>query len=176
MDVLAHGLWTNIMYKAIPATSTHKKTTYWGIFFGIFPDLWAFTPIFIYFFYEAIVLHRPFRFENPQDTNHALPLDSLTHHLYNLSHSLVVWAVVFACSWLIIRKMPWALLGWALHICIDIFSHSTKFFPTPFLWPISNFHINGWSWGDPTFMLINYGSLLIFYLFVVPKLRQKFGK
>lgn len=173
MDIFAHGLWTNVMYKAIPATRADKKTTWWGIFLGIFPDLWAFTPVFVYIFFEAIFKHHTFRFVSPQDSPGPLPLDSLTHHLYNLSHSLVVWLIIFGLTWLIIKKFPWPLLGWALHIGIDIFSHSSKFYPTPFLWPISSFHVNGWAWADPVFMLVNYGALLVLYLFLVPKLKRK---
>lgn len=163
------------MYKVIPQTRGNRRTTWWGIFWGVFPDIWAFTPVFGYFFYEAIFLHLPFRFENPQDTVQHLPLDGLTHHLYQLSHSLVIWAVVFGLTWVTIKKMPWPLLGWALHICIDIFSHSSKFFPTPFLFPISKFYVNGWAWASPVFMIVNYSLLLLLYLFLVPKLKSKFS-
>ena len=163
------------MYKVIPTTRANKKMTYWGVFFGVFPDIFAFTPVWLYIFY-VFFTGKGFRFSNPEDNGGHIPLDSLTHHLYNFSHSLIVWAVVFGITWLILRRMPWVLLGWALHIGIDIFSHSTKFFPTPFLWPVSNFHVNGYSWGTPIFMTINYGVLLILYIFLVPKLRQKFSK
>src|SRR5258708_4895758 len=102
MDILAHGLWTNIMYKVIPATKANKKTTYWGIFFGIFPDLWAFTPVFVYIFYNWIFHGQKFHFARPEDGG-IIPLSSLTHHLYSLSHSLVIWAVVFIIFWLSIK-------------------------------------------------------------------------
>jgi hypothetical protein len=63
-----------------------------------------------------------------------------------------------------------------LHICIDIFSHSSAFFPTPFLFPVSNFYVNGHPWSHPTFMVINYGLLILLYLFVIPRLKQKFSQ
>jgi hypothetical protein len=173
MDIFAHGLWTNVLYKAVPQTRNNKKTTFWGIFFGIFPDLWAFTPVFTYFIYEAIVLRQRPHFASPQDSPIPLPLNGLTHNLYNFSHSLVIWAVVFLFVWAVSKKLPWVLLGWALHVCIDIFSHSSKFYPTPFLFPISKFHVNGWPWASSVFMIVNYSLLLILYLFVVPRLRQK---
>jgi len=175
MDILAHGLWTNILYKTIPATRQEQNTTGWGIFFGIFPDLAAFTPVFVFIFYRAIFLGQKLAFVRPEDGNEGIPLSDLTHTLYNFSHSLVIWVVVFGISWLILRKVPWVLLGWALHICIDIFSHSSQFFPTPFLFPISKFFINGWSWGEPVFMAVNYGLLIILYIFVVPKLKRRFS-
>ncbi|MEO8065830.1 MAG: metal-dependent hydrolase [Candidatus Doudnabacteria bacterium] len=176
MDIFAHGLWTNAMYKAIPETRKDRKATSWGIFFGIFPDLFAFTPVFAYIFYEALFVSHSFRLVSPQDAPGPLPLDGLTHHLYNFSHSLVIWAVVCLVIWIMFRKFPWVLLGWALHICIDIFTHSSKFYPTPFLFPVSEFYINGWPWVEPVFMLVNYGLLLVLYLFVIPKLKSKFVK
>jgi len=173
MDILAHGLWTNVMYKVIPNTQKDRKITRWGIFFGIFPDLFAFTPVFTDVFFRLIFFGQRLHFGPPEDNGQTIPLDNLTHHLYNLSHSLVVWALVFALAWLIFRRLPWVLLGWALHICIDIFSHNSHFFATPFLWPISNFHVEGWSWGSPVFMIVNYSLLLILYIFLVPRLKSK---
>lgn len=175
MDIFAHGLWTNVLYKAIPQTRKDKKTTFWGIFFGIFPDLVAFTPVFAYIFFEALFRHHRLMFASPQDATGPIPLEGLTHHLYELSHSLVIWAAAFGLTWLVIKKIPWPLLGWALHICIDIFSHSSKFFPTPFLFPVSDFYVNGWAWAEPVFMSVNYGLLLILYFFVIPGLKKKFS-
>jgi hypothetical protein len=161
------------MYKLIPETKNRKRMTYWGVFFGIFPDILAFTPLWIYIFYNAFIRHQGFRFLSPEDNAPAFPLDRLTHGLYNISHSLVIWGVVFAVTWVLIKRVPWVLLGWALHICIDIFSHNSRFYPTPFLFPISNFHINGYPWSETKFMIINYGALLILYLFIIPKLIKK---
>ena len=175
MDVLAHGLWTNVMYKLIPETRNNKKTTWWGIFFGVFPDLVAFTPVFAYIFYRGIFLHTWIRFAPPEDTNQTIPLDQLTHHLYNFSHSLVIWLIVFVLVWLLFRKTPWVLLGWALHICIDIFSHSSQFFPTPFLFPISKFYVNGIPWAEPVFMIVNYSALVLLYIFLIPRIKRKFS-
>lgn len=159
------------MYKAIPSTRNEPRTTYWGIFFGIFPDILAFTPFWAYIFYNFLILRRKFEFVSPEDNGH-IPWEGLTGSLYNLSHSLVVWAVIFIVVWLILKKIPWMLLGWALHIGIDIFSHSNQFFPTPFLWPVSKFHVNAVSWAGPVFMIVNYGALLLLYLFVVPRLKK----
>ncbi len=173
MDVLAHGLWTNVMYKLIPETKNNKHTTYWGVFFGIFPDIVAFSPLWFYILYNLVINHHTFKLVRPEDNGPAFPLETLTSQLYNFSHSLVIWAVIFAITWLIIKRLPWVLLGWALHIGIDIFSHSSQFYPTPFLFPISKFHINGHPWAELKFMVVNYGTLLILYVFLIPKWRKK---
>jgi hypothetical protein len=160
------------MYKVIPPTKDNKKTTYWGIFFGVFPDLVAFTPVFVYIFYRWIFQGLKFEFIRPEDGG-SIPLDGLSHHLYNFSHSLVIWAVVLAIVWIIIKRFPWVLLGWALHICIDIFTHTSEFYPTPFLFPLSKFHVSGVSWAEPVFMAVNYGALVILYLFLIPKITKR---
>ena len=71
--------------------------------------------------------------------------------------------------YLIKKKFHVFLLGWPLHILIDVPTHSSKIFPTPFLFPISNYTFNGISWGNPIFMLINYSALFIVYLFLFRK-------
>lgn len=57
--------------------------------------------------------------------------------------------------------------AWAIHILIDIPTHSDKFFPTQFLWPLSNYKFYGIIWATPWFMIINYGALVIAF-FIVP--------
>ncbi len=160
------------MYKLIPETRSMRKTTWWGIFFGVFPDFFAFTPVFFYVFYNWIFKHKALVFGPPED-GRIMPLNDLSHQLYNYSHSFVIWLIVVGVVWFAYRRFPWILLGWALHIGIDIFSHSSEFYPTPFLFPISNFQVNGNSWGEPLFMTINYGLLLVFYTFIVPWLIRK---
>jgi hypothetical protein len=40
--------------------------------------------------------------------------------LYNGTHSALVFPVCFAAVWLLLRKPPLEMLGWALHILIDV--------------------------------------------------------
>jgi hypothetical protein len=53
------------------------------------------------------------------------------------------------------------LLGWVFHILIDIPTHTLRFFPTPFLWPISSYCASGISWANRWFLLANYSALAI---------------
>ena len=39
--------------------------------------------------------------------------------LYNLVHSFLPWAVVFAIVWIVTAAIPWPLLGWPAHISLD---------------------------------------------------------
>lgn len=47
------------------------------------------------------------------------------------------------------------MLAWPLHILVDIPTHSERFFPTPFLWPLSDFHVDGHPWSDPRIFIPN---------------------
>jgi hypothetical protein len=62
--------------------------------------------------------------------------------IYNVTHSAVVWAPCFAAVWLVARRPVLELLGSALHIAIDIFTH-TGIFAIKFLWPLSSVHFDG---------------------------------
>ena len=170
MDILAHGLWTNVMYKAIPETRNNRKLTYWGIAFGLLPDLVSFTPVFIYGLYALIFKHQAFFAGPPGPDN---PFFNYAVQSYNYTHSIVIWLAATILLWIILKKFPIIMLGWALHIFIDIFSHTEAFFATPFLFPISGFKISIVSWAHPVFMLINYSLLIILYLFVIPKIAKR---
>ena len=55
--------------------------------------------------------------------------------------------------------------GWALHIILDIGTHPAEYYPTRFLWPLSDAHFGGISWRTPWFLLLDYALLaLCFFL------------
>lgn len=176
MDILAHTLWTNAGARAanavaekkgLPAQSGKKFhiSPAWAAFWGVFPDLFAFTIPFAVHFYSIIFLGKTFgeSFARPAMVEGGITKGfELAHTLYNYSHSLVIWGVVFLLVWFIFKRPRYELLGWALHILIDIPSHVLAFFPTPFLFPISNYYFPyGIQWSNQWYMLINYGLLLI---------------
>jgi hypothetical protein len=171
MDVLAHGLWANVMFKIIPKSRHDKKLTWWGIACGVLPDLLTFTPIFALLFFDLIVGRRNLTGGRPDLDN--FPLGELTHQLYNYTHSFVIFALAVIVVWAIWKKFPIYFLGWGLHVFIDIFTHSREFYPTPFLFPIVPYEFNGFPWSHPVFMVVNYGALLLLYLVVLPKLKKK---
>jgi hypothetical protein len=57
------------------------------------------------------------------------------------------------------------LLGWLLHIVIDIPTH-VGIFALHFLWPLSSFSVSGSRWENRWFMAANYGALLLVYLWI----------
>ncbi|HTN70465.1 MAG TPA: hypothetical protein VMO00_05185 [Methylomirabilota bacterium] len=154
MDVVAHGLWGGALF-----SSQGRKMFLGGLLLGMVPDLLSFGPFFI--------LHP--RWLTLRITGHLSgppPLSILpgyVFHAYNVTHSLVVWALSFILIWLLMKRPPWLLLAWALHIVCDIPTHTTSYFPTPFLWPFPTPFVNGVSWATPSFMIANYLCLIVVY-------------
>ena len=161
MDILAHALWTHAVHRGASKAKNFKlsKKDIWiAIFFGLAPDLFSFGPYFI----REISYHGLKIFGGGPPDPSTIP--AYIHNSYSFTHSLVIFLVVFGLIWLIRKNPYWLMFGWGLHIATDIFSHSTSFFPTPFLFPLSNYHVNGYSWGHPLFMAINYSLLVIVYV------------
>jgi len=59
--------------------------------------------------------------------------------------------------------------AWVLHICMDIPTHGTAFFPTPFLWPVSDFHVDGMPWSTPIIFIPNVLLLAVLYAWFLCK-------
>ena len=190
MDILAHTLWANagvrvanaVAEKNLPTGRQEKKSFHispgWTTFWGIFPDLFAFTIPFLARFYFIFIGQNSFSvFFRRTEGGMGGAEDglSIAHTLYQYSHSLVIWAVVFAVVWAVFKRPRYELLGWALHILIDIPSHVLAFFPTPFLFPISDYRFPyGIQWSNQWFMIINYSALLLVWGgIVIKKLRSK---
>lgn len=135
-----------------------KKEFLQAFVFGMVPDLFSFG-----IFWIATTLG----FYARPNFSHAAPDESLipayVHTLYNVTHSLFIFAVIFLIVWFF-RKRPFLpMLAWGFHILIDIPSHSTEFFATPFLWPFSDFKVNGIQWGSPIIFIPNVALLMIAY-------------
>ena len=71
----------------------------------------------------------------------------------------MVFAAVFGLVWAMLRRPVFEMLGWALHILIDIPTHQ-GIFAVHFLWPLSNYGINGIRWEQRWFLVLNYAALL----------------
>ncbi|MBS3114196.1 hypothetical protein J4448_03770 [Candidatus Woesearchaeota archaeon] len=150
MDIFAHGLWTYAVF--------HKKKYVWlATLFGLLPDFLSFGIIFV-----INLLNSNFH-RGPPAIN---SLPDWLFAAYNMTHSFVVFLFVFILIYAFTKKLFWALTAWGIHILIDIPTHSFIYFPTPFLWPLSDYKFNGISWSNPWFMLVNYSALMIVFLMI----------
>jgi hypothetical protein len=153
MDIASHGLWGGIAF------GRKNKKRFWLAFvFGILPDLLSFG-IFTIATFLGISERPEFR-NGPPDPSR---IPQYIYTLYDLTHSLITFLVIFAVLWIIFRKPIWEFCAWGLHILMDIGTHSTAFFPTPFLWPFSDFRVNGIPWSHPIIMIPNIILLIVIY-------------
>ena len=177
MDIFSHGLWAGVAAKAVNKSSgiagkIKRPLKVWHtVLWGVFPDLFAFALPFVWMFWNIIFGDLKFSdFPRPETVEPAvrdtLPVFQIASGLYNISHSLIVFVLVFALIWFFLRRIPWEMSGWFLHVLIDIPTHSYKFYPTPFLWPISEWKFDGFSWGVPWFIILNYSAIILAYWFL----------
>jgi hypothetical protein len=160
MDVLAHGLWSFQLFQK-------QKWQKWAMLVGIVPDLLSW---FIFMLYN--IFTQSFNWQDHDMSK----LPDWIWTLYNISHSIFIWLLIFGAAWLIFRKVQWIILPAIIHILIDIPTHSRDFLPTPFLWPISGWHFPGISWGEQWFMILNYTciALGLAYMWAFPHLVKRF--
>ena len=180
MDLPSHIFWTYLVFKIINEKIKKPLNMKLAVFWGIFPDLFAFGIPILLLFAELLTGKISFsnlpgvtKIEPPQQNfNSIVQLVSL---LYSASHSFVILfiAIIILTAILYLKRkspatlaqiIPWEMSGWALHILIDIPTHSTPFYSTPFLWPISNIRFSGISWGTPWFLALNYFVMITIYL------------
>lgn len=158
MDILGHALWTTAAAAGARRRLGCQVHLGWAAFWGIFPDVFSFAiPAIVRIWWYAT------------GTTHSLmPQANSAQHfqfvwqLYHCSHSLVVFAVVFGVVWGLAGRPVLELLGWPLHILIDIPTHR-GIFAIHFLWPLSSYGVQGIRWESPWFMGMNYGLLVLVF-------------
>lgn len=155
MDTLSHGLYGGIAF------GRKSKVSYWkAFFFGVMPDIFSFG-IFTASSILGLV-SGPDWSGGPPDPS---TIPSYVHHLYDVTHSLVVAFSVFGIVWFFTKRPVYEMLAWPLHILVDMPTHSSAFFPTPILWPLSDFTVNGIQWSNPYIFIPNVILLSSLYLY-----------
>ena len=76
---------------------------------------------------------------------------------------MIVFLLVFGLTTILARRIVYSMLGWILHILIDIPTHSFRYYATRFLWHVSDFRIDGIAWGMPWFWVATYVALVLVY-------------
>jgi len=181
MEIISHIFWAGTAYKVAKKMDNQsrlkKKINFLlFIFWSAVPDLISFglmafwvVLVFISSGFNSSFLPSHMRAvsgESPPAPEGFMSIFQMTSVVYSVSHSIIIFFLVFGLIFLIIKKLPWTLLGWLFHILIDIPTHSAQFYPTPFLWPISEWAFrNGVSWGAPWFLILNYSSMIFVYVF-----------
>jgi hypothetical protein len=146
-------LWGGIAF------GRRSRPSFWLAFvFGIAPDLLSFGIL-----YAAVAVGTA---ERP-DFSHGTPPESsipqYVHALYDVTHSFLVFLLVFLLVWRILGRPLWELAAWGLHVLVDVPTHSSAFFATPVLWPVAGWKFDGWQWMTPGILIPNYVLLALCY-------------
>lgn len=170
MDLIAHGLWAALgvrwLARRRPASTTVAVL---AVGASMLPDVLHLVPVALWAFLGdgdvgqllAYIVATP-GFEP------VLPpwLEMWSHHLHCTMHSVIIAgaATVILWSWWGLVWLP--LTGWWLHIVIDVFTHSSEFYPVPVFYPITYQGFDGIAWNTPWFMVVNYSALVLIWLAV----------
>lgn len=155
MDLISHSLWGGLLIGR-----KKRRIFIWVVILSVLPDILS-EGIMFSFIYLGIEGMPNLADGHPNITDYP----NYAQCFYNITHSLIVFIAIFILVWIIRKKIYWPLLAWGIHIVIDIPTHSYALFPTPFLWPISDFKIDGIPWDNPIILIPNFLLLFIFYSF-----------
>ena len=100
MDIVSHGIWAGLAAKTANKKVKRPLNLRLAFFFGVFPDIFAFTLPFIFLLWNLI-----FKGVSVFDLKHShsvegisqdsISFNNLTFNLYQLSHSLIIFILVF---------------------------------------------------------------------------------
>jgi hypothetical protein len=161
MDIISHGLYGGVAF------GRKSKVSYWKAFLiGISPDLFSFG-IFSVLAMLNVISGPGFGKMDPSE------IPPFVHELYNVTHSLIIATLAISFVWFVLKKQIVELFAWPLHILVDIPTHSSQFFPTPFLWPFSDYYVDGVNWGTPVIFFSNLAFLAVLYIWFYISRRRK---
>jgi hypothetical protein len=160
MDTFSHAAWGGVV-----SQGRGRALAWAGALAGAAPDLLFFIPSKV----EQVVERgwaglrvgtEPgiWRADGPP-----LPPDLVEAYwrYYVHTHSFVWLAVATAAVLLFAprhRHWAWLCVPYGLHILMDIPTHER--YETRPLWPLSDWHVRGLTWGDPRILVPNYLALL----------------
>ncbi|MFB3825432.1 MAG: hypothetical protein ACE15B_01640 [Bryobacteraceae bacterium] len=162
MEIVAHGLWAAAAAIAVKNSARPKLRPGWTVWWGVFPDVLAFGPSIlagIWFWLQGARGH---------DLHVHLGVP-----LYPMAHSLIVFALAAAIASILARRIVYEMLGWLLHVAIDIPTHSMRYYATRFLWPLSDIRVDGIAWWTPWFWITTYAALAVVYFLLWRFVRRR---
>lgn len=164
MDTLSHALWGYGLFGH--TRQGRKRFAKTALFFGAMPDLISFGVFLV----MRIVQGRWQMGPPPLET-----IPDWLYFNYSLGHSFVVSFTVIGIAALSLRKtqhrfLPFAMLAWPFHIVLDFPFHSFEYFPTPILWPFSDYKIDGIPWSH---WYIWWPNVALLALLLIYRAKQK---
>lgn len=168
MDIFAHALWVGAGVTYLKQKKKlSNRTRWWTIAFSVAPDIPLFIPVFLWAlspsgsfkaFFDYIIA-TPGR-EPPIPSAVIL----ISNHLHCIMHSVVIAAAVTLVAFAFLKMFLFPLVGWWIHIVIDIFTHSKEYYAVPIFYPFSEKAFDGIAWIDPKFFIVNYVLIAFAYI------------
>lgn len=164
MDFVSHALWGGVAFGR-----DNRKMFLVAAVISVLPDLLS-EGLFGVLYFFGIGGMPSWDMGHPNIT--AYPI--WAQHVYSAAHSLILFALALLLVWVLSGKPVWVVGAWGLHVLIDIPTHSAVLFPTPFLWPFSDFTVDGVGWNNPIVLLIDALLLLgVYSLWLLLKKRHQ---
>ena len=177
MDILAHGLWAGV---ALGLTQQRwrltRRTIAATVGLAVLPDLVHLLPILAWALFGggSFAAVRAYALALPGNEPVFPPLIGLlSNHLHCVMHSAVVAGALTLLLWAVMGSFWIPLLGWWSHIIIDVFTHSSDFYPSPVFYPFTQWGFDGLAWNTPWFMVLNYALLATALVYMVYARRRQ---
>jgi len=165
MDIAAHALWAAAggvwgLRRRIIDRAELAAT----VALAVLPDMVQFLPLIAWVmlgtgswhtlaaFALALPGHEP---DLPHWVAH------IAHQLHCFLHSGVIAGIATLTLSIGFGRMWWPLLGWWSHIAIDLFTHSSGYYPVPVFFPLNDWSFEGIAWTQPWMLAGNYLALMV---------------
>ena len=155
MDTLSHALWGRGLFG-------YRGHKWLAIFFGAMPDLFSFGILIIVGLFSGNYISGNYAYEGPPS------LESIPNWVffnYDLSHSFITAFLCIGIVYFFNRALTFPMLAWPFHILLDFPFHSKEYFPTKFLWPLTDFSIDGIPWSNPEVWFPNMAGIIILFIY-----------
>jgi hypothetical protein len=177
MDILAHTLWAGVGVALLGRRVPIKPGVATAILaLAALPDVFQMLPVLAWWSFGSGTFDavKAFAISVPgHEPIMPAMITLVSHHTHCTAHSALVAGVVTLIAWRVWAWLLIPLLGWWSHILIDVFTHSTDYYPSPILYPITQRGFDGIAWNTPWFMSANYAALALVALFIVKTAKRK---
>ena len=167
MDVLSHGLWATALGETLRRRGLATRRQVLGASaFGLMPDLVALAPVSIWAIgaESSVDAVRAYIFATPGTEPAMAPwAHMLEHRIHCSAHSLIVLSLVTLLSFWKFRWLLVPLMGWWLHIALDVPTHSQEYYAVTLFYPLTRWSFDGVAWTHPAVLGLNYVALGIVY-------------
>lgn len=161
MDTLAHALWAGLgLVAARRRVPISPRVALAAVGLAVLPDLAHLVPLLAGGGGWRTLIDY-IRATPGTEPELAPWVAMLSHHLHCIGHSAVIAAALTLAAWRWRRAWLIPLAGWWSHIVIDVFTHSSDFYPVPVLYPFTQRGFDGLAWNTPGFQIANYTALVI---------------